>query len=82
MSSGTYKCVFLHNGHWDEKHEEIVTAWKSKYPIVTVVKPKLAHLDTTNFEVTWVVHAKNQSDIYPLKSGNVTELLVKTVGIL
>ncbi len=65
-------------GHWDEKHDEIETSGGSKYPIVTVIKAKQAYLDTTSFEVNGVVHAKNQSEIYPLKSGNVTQLLAET----
>ncbi len=65
-------------GHWDEKHDEIETSGGSKYPIVTVIKAKQAYVDTTSFEVNGVVHAKNQSEIYPLKSGNVTQLLAET----
>lgn len=74
LFAGSY-LVFAHG---DEKHDEIDTAGGSKYPIVTVVQAKLASLDTTSFEVSGVVHSQNQSDVFALKSGNVTQLLAET----
>lgn len=64
--------------HGTEPHDEIQTNNESNYPIVSVRKATPAYLEETGFEVSGIIHSKNQTEVYPLKSGNITQLYVDT----
>ena len=68
--------VFAHGG--EDHSADSITTDGNAYPVVSVMQPRTIQNDDNAFEVNGLVQAANQAEIYPLKSGNVTQLFVNT----